>query len=115
MPVDEFSDALLRLPRTVSDPRRFILAAGVSASGFMEEVTRQPNEMEDLTAALMVKDQFLGDSVTVSGLLTGRDILRLLREKELAGGTVLVPPNCVNSDGVFLDDMTALQIGVKLA
>ncbi|RKY67736.1 MAG: hypothetical protein DRQ02_06445 [Candidatus Latescibacterota bacterium] len=115
MPVDEFSDALSSLPRRVSNPRRFILVTGVLASGFMEEITQQLNQMENLTAELVVvKNGFFGASVTVSGLLTGRDILRLLREKELAGGTVLLPPNCVKTDGVLLDDMGPLQIEEKL-
>jgi len=81
----------------------------------MEEITQQLNQMENLTAELVVvKNGFFGASVTVSGLLTGRDILRLLREKELAGGTVLLPPNCVKTDGVLLDDMGPLQIEEKL-
>jgi len=54
---------------------------------------------------LTVANRFYGESVTVSGLLTGQDILAAL-EKQAGSGPVLLPGNCLNTDGIFLDDMT---------
>ncbi len=113
--LDHFSAQLPHLPQRLSTPHRFILVTGVLASVFMRKITHQLNRVENLTAELVVvKNRFFGDSVTVSGLLTARDILCSLRETDLTGATVLLPPNCVNTDGVFLDDMSPVQIEEKL-
>jgi putative radical SAM enzyme (TIGR03279 family) len=113
--LDDFSVVLSRLPQRVSDPQRFILVTGVLASGFIRGITRQLNQTGCLTAELVVvKNRFFGEGVTVSGLLTGRDILCSLKSRDLAGATVLLPPNCVNTDGVFLDDISPLQMEEKL-
>ena len=53
-------------------------------------------------------NDFFGTGITVSGLLTGRDILRAVR-----GGPwdlVVLPPNTVNGEGMTLDDMTVPRI-----
>ncbi len=49
-----------------------------------------------------VPNRFLGESVTVSGLLCGSDIGRAVEGLE-PGTRVWLPPNCVNEDGWFLD------------
>ena len=58
--------------------------------------------------------------ITVSGLLTGQDILAQLKDKEL-GERVLLPQNVLKSgEAVFLDDVTleefekALQVQVDI-
>jgi len=52
-----------------------------------------------------VKNEFFGESVTVSGLLTGRDIIRALKGADL-GRAVFVPENALRAGGdVFLDDI----------
>lgn len=49
-----------------------------------------------------IRNRFFGKSVTVSGLLTGRDILNGMRG--LAPGEIaVVGRNCLNEDGLFLD------------
>jgi NifB/MoaA-like Fe-S oxidoreductase len=55
---------------------------------------------------LPVRNGFFGPSVTVAGLLTGRDILRALRGKRL-GDIVLLPRNILrDDDGLFLDELS---------
>jgi len=51
-----------------------------------------------------VKNQLLGESVTVSGLLAGGDILNELKTNEL-GDAVVLPPNVLNGNNLFLDDL----------
>ena len=51
-----------------------------------------------------VTNRLLGESVTVSGLLAGRDIVETLGRVPTAG-RVLLPPNCINEEGRLLDDM----------
>ena len=61
-----------------------------------------------------IKNTFFGESVTVSGLLTGQDIAAQLAEKSL-GDAVLVPDNALrDGEEVFLDDITLSGLSEKL-
>ncbi|BCR05152.1 (Fe-S)-binding protein [Desulfuromonas versatilis] len=61
-----------------------------------------------------VKNEFFGGFVTVTGLLTGRDIVSQLQGRDL--GARLLVPDVVLREGedVFLDDMTLEQLGREL-
>lgn len=53
---------------------------------------------------------FFGERITVSGLLTGQDIISQLRGKEL-GERLLLPQNMLRSgEDVFLDDLTVSDL-----
>lgn len=64
-----------------------------------------------------VKNNFLGESVTVTGLLSGGDILKALK-KPGKSNLIMLPPNCLNPDGFFLDDLKPLdlekELGIKI-
>ena len=67
-----------------------------------------------------ITNDFFGPLITVSGLLTGQDLLAQLRGKEL-GEYLLLPVNMFRSgEEVFLDDMTredlekALQVKIRI-
>ena len=67
-----------------------------------------------------IRNDFFGERITVTGLLTGGDIKKQLEGKEL-GRALLIPSNCLKADeDVFLDDMTleelqsALQVPIVI-
>ena len=67
-----------------------------------------------------IVNEFFGEMITVSGLLTGRDMINQLKGKEL-GERLLLPENVLRSgEDVFLDDVTvgemekALQVKVDI-
>lgn len=67
-----------------------------------------------------IRNDFFGETITVSGLLTGQDLIRQLKEKEL-GDVLLLPGNVVREqEQDFLDDITleelktALQVNVNI-
>jgi len=67
-----------------------------------------------------ITNDFFGEQITVSGLLTGQDILKQLKDKTL-GERVLLPENVLRSgEEVFLDDLTvsdlqnALQVDLNI-
>ncbi|NKB67262.1 MAG: DUF512 domain-containing protein [Candidatus Latescibacteria bacterium] len=88
---------------------RLGLITGKLASGFMGDIVGQLNQHPKLAVDLLpVDNNFFGTGITVTGLLTGVDIVAKLR-----GGDwdlVLLPPNCVNGEGLTLDDKTILQL-----
>jgi len=73
------------------------------------------NEVPWLTALpVEVQNTFFGSGITVSGLLTGADILKALKDVPEGLGNVLLPPNCVSHHGLFLDDMTPEELSKTL-
>ena len=61
-------------------------------------------------AADWVNNVFFGESVTVSGLLTGQDIISQLAGKRL-GDAVLIPGSALRfGESVFLDDVTVSDV-----
>ena len=61
-----------------------------------------------------IVNNFFGRSITVSGLLTGRDICEQLDGKPL-GEELLIPQNCLrHGEDVFLCGMTVGQMSERL-
>ena len=59
-------------------------------------------------------NNFYGESITVSGLLTGKDIAQQLEGKPL-GDELLIPENCLrDGEDVFLCGMTVNELSQKL-
>jgi len=60
-----------------------------------------------------VRNDFYGGNVGVSGLLVGQDIAAQLNGRFL-GHAVFLPPNCLNHDGLFLDDWNLEKLSEEL-
>jgi len=66
-----------------------------------------------------IRNDFFGETITVSGLVTGQDLIRQLRERqkggEELGDTLLIPTNMLRSgEQVFLDDYTIADVEREL-
>ena len=119
----EFLDSFKRkeklLPRSLKHKFSLTLVTGELANKFMRsQILGGLKQIKNLNVNLApVKNDFFGKSITVSGLLTGGDILRTLK-KSKHGESVMLPPNCLNTDGLFLDDLKPLnlekELGVKI-
>ena len=61
-----------------------------------------------------IRNDFFGERITVSGLITGQDLMAQLKEREL-GRRLLIPCNMLKTDeDVFLDDFTVEQVSGAL-
>ena len=61
-----------------------------------------------------IRNDFFGERITVSGLITGRDIIKQLKGKKL-GATLLLHVNMLRAGAsVFLDDITVSELEEKL-
>ncbi|MDM7926094.1 MAG: DUF512 domain-containing protein [bacterium] len=114
--LSEFARNRRRLPVSVARRTRFRVVTGALAAPVLEAdilpaLNRIRNASFSVTA---VRNRFFGDSVTVSGLLTGRDIAASLRSAA-PFDEALLPSNCLNSDGLFLDDWTPDKLSARLA
>ena len=61
-----------------------------------------------------IKNEFYGESITVAGLLTGKDIIKQLKGQSI-GDEIWVSHRILNDEGVCtLDDMTLKDIMTEL-
>lgn len=61
---------------------------------------------------LAVENRFFGGNVSVTGLLTGKDVVRALAERA-RGAIALIPDTMANADGLLLDDVPASELGQR--
>lgn len=103
-------------PKTVS------VATGEAAFPLLSDLA---NALEEKVDGLKInvyeiKNRFFGKNITVSGLITGKDLLSQLKGKEL-GGALFLPVSMIKGtypeavDGVFLDDITVTEAEKELA
>ena len=97
-----------KLSVTVSTGR---LAAPYIA-GCMDVIREKyPNITSEVIA---IKNNFFGEKITVSGLITGQDLIEQLSGRKL-GDRLLIPCNMLRSgEDVFLDDITITELSEKL-
>ena len=61
-----------------------------------------------------VENEFFGEKITTTGLLTGQDIYNKLKGIDNLG-QVLISKNCLKSDeDIFLDDLSVDELSQKL-
>ena len=61
-----------------------------------------------------MKNGFFGERITVAGLITGQDLMKQLKGKEL-GQRLLLPCNMLrDGEEVFLDDTTLTEVKESL-
>ena len=117
---DEFKEAMQtavhqkKLYRDLSDgkTRRLTLATGKLAYRTICDLAAQMMkafEWLDLNV-VAIRNDFFGERITVSGLLTGQDLIAQLKDLPL-GDKLLLPQNVLRSgENYFLDDITVPQL-----
>ena len=101
----------------VSDkPRTVSIATGVAAYPKMQEyATRVKKTRPQMqTKVYKIINYFFGESITVAGLLTGKDILEQLSGEDL-GEVLYIPQNALRAgEETFLCGMTVSELSEKL-
>lgn len=107
---DEFAEALEQI-ETVEVTREeyhVTIATGLLAAPTLQELSRQFSKKfpQAKIEVVPIQNNFFGERITVSGLLTGQDLIAQLKDREL-GEKLLLPCNLLRSgEEVFLDDIT---------
>jgi len=90
-------------------PKRvYVLVTGVSAAPHMKRLTAQFAPPNTEVRVETIINRFFGETITVTGLLTGGDVLDQLTPQALTGAdAVLISKNMLRHErDLFLDDMT---------
>ena len=100
---DEFEQAKINFKKFNG---KKTIATGVSAAPFIKELV---DSVTDNVNVVAIKNNFLGETITVAGLITAGDLIEQLKETEL-GDELLIPRVMLNHDMVFLDDKTVEDV-----
>ncbi len=85
----------------------FVTVTGTSFAPFLENFAERLRRHGIDLQVVPVENSFFGRSVTVTGLLTGRDVLKSLAGRLQKDDILLVPDIVMReSDQIFLDDVT---------
>ena len=103
-----------RLAGLEGDDRKFTasVATGKLAAPFIQQYMKLIQEKfpNIKVNVYTIRNDFFGERITVSGLITGTDLREQLKDREL-GEKVLIPCNMLRSgEDVFLDDLTVDDI-----
>ena len=101
---------------SVKGERTVTVATGVAAYDMMAAFAKRIGDIAPDVHVNVVKiiNKFFGESITVSGLLTGKDIYEQLMDKEL-GDELIIPESALRkTDEDFLCGMTLKELSDKL-
>ena len=100
-----FSQSVRSLPSRITPSRKAALVTGVLGKKVLKPFVNRLNRIRGLDLRVLeVPNYLLGKMVTVSGLMAGRDMVKVLRDNP-GYDAYLIPENCLNKDGMFLDDL----------
>lgn len=109
---NEFMDALKEAEDHSERSRQITIVTGKLAAPLLKRLSSRFMEKfpHIEIGVIPIRNDFFGERITVSGLLTGRDIMSQLKDAQL-GERVLLPCNMLRSgEEVFLDDVTLAEL-----
>jgi putative radical SAM enzyme (TIGR03279 family) len=111
----QFHTAARKLPKRLPSPRRVTWVVGNAVEQAFQPIVQRLNQVEGFDLRMVaIASHYWGQAITVTGLLTGEDILQALQGQEL-GDAVLLPSLMLKQgDTRFLDDMTVADLAHKL-
>lgn len=116
--LSDFEAMLPFLPKKTPEAVRILMATGTSFSPFLTSCLKRVRIRGAELEVVTVVNDFFGDSVTVAGLMSGRDIIQAVRGRpsDRSGTrTLLLPSVALNEDrSFFLDGMTPQDLEKEL-
>ena len=95
-------------PVEETTPRRLVIACGTSIAAFMQRMADKYAPKGTTIEVRPIINRFFGESVTVTGLITGGDLVDQCQDVQ--ADEILICRNMIRAEGdMFLDDMTLDQ------
>lgn len=89
------------------------IVTGKAAYDVMKNISKQIEHKINIKInVIKINNEFFGDKITVSGLITGKDIISQLKGKEFKN--IIMPSNMFNDNNVMLDDLTVEDLEENL-
>ncbi len=111
--VSDFEEGLQALPELSGT--RILILTGASMEPFFTERVPRIEEATGATVALKgVVNQFFGESVTIAGLLGGKDLMEAaVGEPQV--DVILIPAEALNADDLFIDSVSLEDMKARVA
>ncbi len=114
IPVFQHCAKRLKLPKKI-EPVKAAVFTGSSFMPYLEEFARKLNTIDGLSLEVFkVENKFFGPSVTVTGLLTGKDILKTIVGKTNADCLLVPDVTLKGGSDIFLDNVTLKDLAESL-
>ncbi|MCX7593522.1 MAG: TIGR03279 family radical SAM protein [Fischerella sp.] len=103
------------LPPKVKGRRKFTWVVGNAVEKAFQPILKRLNSVEGLEVNMRaMNSDYWGQNITVTGLLTGHDLLLNLQGQDLGNGILLPSVMLKHGELVFLDDMSVEELASKL-
>ncbi len=113
--MDEFNEQISLFPTEIASSKKVrLVTAKLAAPYLLETVKLALNRVNNLHVDVtIITNYFYGDNIRVTGLLTGRDVIDQLKYLPTYD-LIVLPSNCLNTDGVMLDDLQPADLEAQL-
>jgi len=114
--IQEFQEiADERLIASVEPPRQYTWVVGNAVEKAFQPLVEQLNQVAGLKVNLVaLNSQYWGQEMTVTGLLTGEDLLQGLQGRDLGDGILLPSLMLKHGDTLFLDERSVAELESRL-
>lgn len=114
--VDRFEAALTACPVTrVAPDRHLTWVVGNTVENAFAPLAHRLSQIPGLTVTLApLRSRYWGQEMTVTGLLTGSDLMEQLGDRDLGDGLLLPTLMLKQGELCFLDDTTVAQVAAHL-
>jgi putative radical SAM enzyme (TIGR03279 family) len=104
-----------KLPSQRVTPRQLVWVVGNAVELAFAPIVDRLNQVSGLSVRMVaLNSNYWGQTMTVTGLLTGQDILAALQGQDLGNGIVLPSVMLKHGEAVFLDDMQVSDLEQQL-
>ncbi|HEY9810080.1 MAG TPA: TIGR03279 family radical SAM protein [Halomicronema sp.] len=112
----QFDEAFNKLKISTASPRkRLIWVVGNAVEKAFLPIVEKLNSINGLEVEMVaMNSNYWGQKMTVTGLLTGQDLLDNLQGKNLGDGILLPSVMLKAGDTLFLDDLSVAEVAEKL-
>lgn len=111
----QFRSSAKTLPAQVASPRQLTWVVGNAVEQAFQPVIQRLNQVQGLQVKMAaLRSDYWGQPITVTGLLTGQDLVQGLQGTDLGDGILLPTLMLKHEDDRFLDDMTIGQVAQQL-
>ena len=103
------------LPFQIDSPRQLTWVVGNAVEQAFQPLVERLNQVNNLQVSLTaLNSDYWGQEITVTGLLTGQDLITKLSGQDLGQGVLLPSLMLKHDDTCFLDDVTVAEVSQQL-
>ena len=114
--IEQFTQAADHLLPPKVEKRKLSWVVGNAVEKAFQPIIKRLNSVEGLEVNLCaLNSDYWGQSISVTGLLTGHDLLLKLQKQDLGDGILLPSVMLKHGESVFLDDVSVQEVAEKLS